>query len=103
MTTRSSQAGRRKYNRFYLPTMVVQATDGNGLMGVLETDAFVLWLNLNITSHEASGTLPVAMVNHNAGSPSTNHQILDIYVGRRLDVIRRRANRQPEPRVIDTI
>jgi hypothetical protein len=101
MTTRSAVAGRRKYNRFYLPTLTVQATDGHGLLGVEEANAFVLWLHLNITARAAQGH-HAANFNPGFGTPPM-HQILDIYLGRRLDIIRRRANKQPEPRVIDTL
>jgi hypothetical protein len=104
MTTRSAESGRRKYNRFYLPTFVVQTTDGGGLVGVEETNAFALWLHLNITARASTGE---NMVNHNGkpspSLPATDHAMLDIYLGRRMDVIRRRANPQPEPRVVDVL
>jgi hypothetical protein len=100
ITTRSALAGRRKYNRFYLPPLTIQATDGDGVLGAQEADAFVLWRHLNITSHAAAGD---NQVNYNPHFSGNTHTIVDIYLGRRLDVIRRRANKQPEVRVIDAL
>ncbi len=100
MTTRSAVAGRRKYNRFYLPTLCQSATDGWGVLGAQEADAFVLWLHLNITARVTDG---YNAVNYNPHFTGNTHTITDIYLGRRLDVIRRRANHQPEIRVIDAL
>jgi hypothetical protein len=101
ITTRSAVAGRRKYNRFYLPPLTINATDGRGILGSAEADAFVLWRHLNITSHATAGD---NQCNYNPHGPSgVVHPILDIYLGRRLDVIRRRANHEPEPRTVDAL
>lgn len=100
MTTRSVLAGRRKYNRFYLPPLTIQATDGGGVLGAQEADAFVLWLHLNITARDTTGE---AFVNYNPGAATPVNRIIDIYLGRRMDIIRRRANHQPEIRVVDTL
>jgi len=102
MTTRSHLAGRRKYNRFYLPTPHILGTDGHGVVPVPVAQAWTTWLSLNITSRAALG---LVYVNYNHGTdngdPSTAAgcwSIKDIYLGRRLDTIRRRRNEAPEPR-----
>jgi hypothetical protein len=100
MTTRSAAPGRRKYNRFYLPPLVAQASVGKGLLDPDVADAFVLWLHLNITSHSAAGD---NIVNYNPHYAGATHPIVDIYLGRRLDIIRRRANKEAEPRVVDAL
>lgn len=104
VTTRSSAAGRRKYNRFYLPTIQSIATDGHGVLQSTVADAIVLWLHLNITARAAEDPSIVA-VNWNPGTATGHglHAIEDIYLGRRLDTIRRRRNQAPEPRTIDTL
>jgi hypothetical protein len=98
ITTRSGASGRTKYNRFYLPPLTINATDGNGVLGAQEADAFVLWRHLNVTSHAAAGDSQV-----NYGPVGGIRTLVDIYLGRRLDIIRRRANKQPEVRVIDVL
>lgn len=103
VSTRSSLPGRRKYNRFYLPTLTVQATDGKGLLGPEEANAFVLWAHLNLVAHSVDAAFPTVLVNANSGSPMTTHAIVDFYLGRRLDTIRKRRNKAPEPRVIDAL
>jgi len=102
MTTRSVVAGRRKYNRFFLPVVTHFCTDGHGVLQTTVADAFVLWRHLNITAR-AAGTPSVHAVNYNPGIASVTHAIEDIYLGRRLDTIRRRRNTAPEPRTIDAL
>ena len=103
VTTRSAVAGRRKYNRFFLPVPCQTATDGHGVLQTPVADAIALWYHLNITAR-AAGTPAIQAVNWNPNGSSTGeHQIVDIYLGRRIDTIRRRRNDAPEPRVIDTL
>lgn len=104
VTTRSAVAGRRKYNRFYLPTPCQTATDGHGVLQSPVGDAIALWYHLNITAR-AADALDVRAVNWNPGTGVGHgqHAIEDIYLGRRIDTIRRRRNDAPEPRTIDTL
>jgi hypothetical protein len=102
MTTRSVVSGRRKYNRFYLPVVTHFCTDGHGVLQTTVADAFVLWRHLNITAR-AADTPSVHAVNYNPGLTPFAHAIEDIYLGRRLDTIRRRRNTAPEPRTIDAL
>ncbi len=102
VTSRSTLAGRRKYNRFYLPTLVISATDGQGVLQSMVADAFAEWAALTITAGAAADD-PVVYVNYNPGTTPTTHAIEDIYLGHRMDTIRRRRNQAPEGRTIATI
>ncbi len=102
LTTRSVVAGRRKYNRQFLPTVTHFTTDGHGVLQSTVADALVLWRHLNITAR-AAGSPSVVAVNYNPGLGTPMHAIQDIYLGRRLDTQRRRRNQAPEPRTIDTL
>lgn len=104
VTTRSAAAGRRKYNRFYLPSIAHTGTDGHGLIDVTVANAIVLWLHLNITARAAADPSVVAV--NWTPSATVGPKMLavqDVYLGRRLDTIRRRRNMAPEPRVTDAI
>lgn len=102
LTTRSTVAGRRKYNRQFLPTVMHLTTDGHGVLQTTVADALVLWRHLNITSR-AAGSPSIVACNYNPGLLTPMHAIEDIYLGRRLDTQRRRRNQAPEPRTIDTL
>lgn len=102
VTTRSVLAGRRKYNRFYLPGPTVFTTDGQGSLQPSVADAIALWCHLDITSAAAAAT-PVAFVNWNPPGSTGRHAILDIYLGHRVDTIRRRRNELVEGRTVDTL
>lgn len=104
VTTRSSVAGRRKYNRFYLPTLSHTPTNGHGVVEPEVLDALALWYHLNITAR-AAGSPSIVACNWNpgTGTGTGTHAIEDIYLGGRVDTIRRRRNEAPEPRVTDTL
>lgn len=108
ITTRSSLPGRRKYNRFYLPTVVVSVTDGKGVLQSSVSDALALEAAAHIdASADASG---VVYVNYNPGTDNGNSSeaagcwgIQDVYLGHRVDTIRRRRNEAPEGRTTHAI
>jgi len=102
VTTRSALAGRRKYNRFYLPGPQVFTTDGQGSLQSSVADAISLWLHFDITSAAVAAT-PVSFVNWNFGAPTERNRIVDTYLGHRIDTIRRRRDELVEGRTIDVL
>lgn len=103
MTTRSALSGRRKYNRFYLPPMTAQSTDGQGDIDPTIADALALWWHLSMTSHAALSE-PIVYCHYTRSIPGPwTYPILDLYLGHRIDTIRRRRNKATEARTIDTM
>lgn len=108
VTTRSLLPGRRKYNRFYLPVPVVNVTDGKGVLQSSVSTALADAVAAHIdASASASG---IVYVNYNPGTDNGNPSqaagcwgIEDVYLGHRLDTIRRRRNQAPEGRTTVTI
>lgn len=108
VTTRSHEVGRRRYNRFYLPTMEQLITDGHGNLQSMVATSFAQWAEVGIENRaDADG---VVYVNYNPGQDNGNPSeaagcfpIVDVYLGHRLDTIRRRRNQAPEGRTIQPI
>lgn len=110
VTTRSQVAGRRKYNRFYLPVMVNNVTDGKGVLQPAVADSLAQFFSVDLSTTWDDSTVPVAYVNYNPGTNNTIPTwaascwpIEDIYLGHRVDTIRRRRNEAAEGRSIEPI
>lgn len=103
MTTRCAVSGRRKYNRFYLPPLQILATDGQGNLDPDVAAAFALWWDLDVTSHAALSP-SLVFCNYVRSVPGPwLYPTIDLYLGHRIDTIRRRRNHAPEARTIDTL
>lgn len=110
VTTRSIEGGRRKYNRFYLPVMVNNVTDGQGLLQPAVADALAAYFSVEISTTADDSINGSVFVNFN---PGTNNGvptwaggtwgIEDVYLGHRVDTIRRRRNHAAEMRSIEPI
>lgn len=103
MTTRSTLAGHRKFGRFYLPTVSHTATDGHGVLQPAVVTALATWYHTTIETDADDGGM--VAVHYNPGTDNGNPSeagscwgIKDVYLGARLDTIRRRRNEAPEPR-----
>lgn len=110
VTTRSEIAGRRKYNRFYLPVQVNNITDGQGLLQPAVADAMSAYFGVEIETTADDTSTGTTFVNYNKGTDNTiptwaagTWPIVDVYLGHRVDTIRRRRNEAPEGRSITTI
>jgi hypothetical protein len=110
VTTRSEIAGRRKYNRFYLPVMVNNVTDGQGLLQPAFADSLSAYFGVEIETTADDAPNQSVFVNYNPGTDNTIPTwaagcwpIQDVYLGHRVDTIRRRRNEAPEGRSITVI
>lgn len=110
VTTRSTLAGRRKYNRFYLPVQVNNVTDGKGLLQPAVADAMAAYFAVEIETTADDSATNTTFVNYNHGTTNGNPSeaagcwpIEDVYLGHRVDTIRRRRNEAPEGRSIEPI
>ena len=107
VTTRSVQAGRRKYNRFFLPCPVNNITDGHGVLQDSVATSIAQFFEVGIEDYADAHEL--VFVNYNPGTtPDLGaaagcHEIQDVYLGKRIDTIRRRRNEAPEGRQINPI
>lgn len=110
VTTRSAVAGRRKYNRFYLPSQVNNITDGQGLLQPAVADAMSAYFEVEIETTADDSPNGSVFVNYNPGTDNTisaqaagTWPIHDVYLGHRVDTIRRRRNEAPEGRSVSPI
>lgn len=110
VTTRSEVSGRRKYNRFYLPVQVNNITDGQGVLQPAVADAMAAYFSVEISTTADDTSEHTTFVNFNPGTSNGNptwaagtHPITDVYLGHRVDTIRRRRNEAPEGRSIEPI
>jgi hypothetical protein len=99
ITTRSTLAHKRKYNRWYLPSPTVIGTDGQG--HIVDEVASAL----GNAYHGEYGVLTtgspfIVPCNYNPGQAPYTFAIEDFYVGQRVDTIRRRRDEAPEGRFI---
>lgn len=108
MTSRSRVPGRRRYNRFYLPTMTHTATDGHGVLQDPVALSLAQWMQVGIEDR-ADGD-GVVYCNFNPGQPGAGggaaagcYAIDDVYIGHRIDTVRRRRNSAPEGRTTISI
>lgn len=110
VTTRSQVAGRRKYNRFYLPVQVQQITDGQGVLQPAVADSLAAYFGVEIETTADDSAGGTTFVNFNPGTSNgvPTHAagtwaIEDVYLGHRVDTIRRRRNQAPEGRSVQPI
>lgn len=110
VTTRSQVAGRRKYNRFYLPVQVNNITDGQGVLQPAVADAMAAYFAVEIETTADDSPSGTVFVNYNPGTDDGNPStaagcwpIEDVYLGHRVDTIRRRRNEAPEGRSVSAI
>jgi hypothetical protein len=102
ITTRSQLTpSAREKNRFYLPPVTVECTNGQGTMKQPVIDAFSLWLTLGETALEA-GTPSLSFSNY-SHADGLFKALLDHYIGSRIDTIRRRRNHLVEARTIGSM
>ena len=99
VSTRTGLTGRRRWNRFYLPPMIITATAGGDFVNQNVCDALSDWLvALNLQLNALTPALGIAHYSPAAGTFSTPPD--STFIGNRLDTVRRRANQLTETRSI---
>lgn len=99
VSVRTGTTGRRRWNRFYLPPMVIGATGGGDHVALSVCQALSTWLTDLNGSLEATGS-GYRLVKYSPAAGSFTN-LDSTYIGTRLDTQRRRANAEPEVRVQD--
>jgi hypothetical protein len=101
VSIRKGSTGRRRWNRFYLPPMIVTATAGGDHVALSVCQALSDWL---VAEQDAllANTIPFTMVRYSPAGSSFDPPDAT-FIGTRIDTQRRRANAEAEVRVQDDL
>lgn len=99
VSVRTGTAGRRRWNRFYLPPMITTAREADDHVFLSVAQALSNWL-VTLNNTLRAGSPVFRLVKYSPAGKITS--LLDsTYIGTRLDTQRRRANAEVEVRVQD--
>ncbi len=101
VSIRKGTTGRRRWNRFYLPPLVIGATGGGDHVMVNVLQAISDWMVAEQTALLAN-TIPFTMVRYSKAGAQFDPPDAT-YIGSRVDVQRRRANKEVEVRTSDPL